>query len=133
MDLKTIHPNLSVSGQISVDDIAQLKEAGVQSIICNRPDQEEAHQPVYAEIQQAATHYGLQCYFMPVISGHVPPEKGREFGRLLAELPTPIHAYCRSGTRCTILWALSELLEGTDRDTVVQQAAAAGYDLSRML
>lgn len=133
MELKTINLSLTVSAQISVDDITVLKEAGIESIICNRPNHEDPGQPDYIDIEKAAQKYGMQCRFMPVISGHVSVEKGLEFGQLIKELPKPIHAYCRSGTRCTILWALSELQTGADRDTVIKQAASAGYDVSRVI
>ena len=39
-------------------------------------------------------------------------------------------AYCRSGTRSTLLWALAESAQGGDPDSLTNMAAKAGYDLS---
>lgn len=40
-----------------------------------------------------------------------------------------ILAYCRSGTRSTLLWALTRARAGDDADALSAQATAAGYDL----
>lgn len=133
MEAKTITNDLSVSGQITVDDVTQLKQAGTKSIICNRPDHEDLGQPEFAAIAAAAGEQGLEIRFMPVVSSQLTGEKGAEFARLTAELPKPVHAYCRSGTRCTILWALAELNADADREQVIRRAAGAGYDLSKTI
>jgi sulfide:quinone oxidoreductase len=133
MDKKIIHENLTVSGQITTEDVANLKAQGVKSIICNRPDSEDQGQPDSDVIAQAAKDNGLEFIFMPVISGKVTPENGVEFGEKIKSLPEPIHAYCRSGTRCTTLWALSELDQGKDRQHVLEQALKAGYNLSKSI
>jgi uncharacterized protein (TIGR01244 family) len=39
-------------------------------------------------------------------------------------------AFCRSGTRSTLLWALAEADNGRDPETVANEAAGAGYDVS---
>ena len=39
-------------------------------------------------------------------------------------------AYCRSGTRSTLLWALAEASRGTDPGVIAASAANAGYDIS---
>ena len=42
--------------------------------------------------------------------------------------PGPVAAYCASGTRSTVLWALSQV--GTrDADEILERTAAAGYPL----
>jgi sulfide:quinone oxidoreductase len=133
MDKKVINNDLSVSGQISTDDVATLKSEGVKSIICNRPDNEDQGQPAHDEIQKAAVDNGLEFHFMPVISGKVTLENGKTFGQFLQSLPKPIHAYCRSGTRCTTLWAIAQLEDGKDRGEILQQALGAGYNLSKTI
>ena len=39
-------------------------------------------------------------------------------------------AYCRSGTRSTLLWALAEASAGGNPDALTAEAAQAGYDLA---
>jgi len=41
----------------------------------------------------------------------------------------PVLAYCRSGTRSTLLWALAQAQAGGDPKTLAEQAAQAGYDV----
>ncbi len=131
MERKIITDSFSVSGQITVDDIAQLKEEGIKTIICNRPDNEDADQPEVEKIKAAAEQAEIQFYFLPVISGQITTEQGEKMSACLEQAPQPIHAYCRSGTRCTILWAITQLMAGEEKQAVIAQAANAGYDLSR--
>lgn len=133
MERKIINDSFSVSGQIGIEDVPQLKAQGIKTIICNRPDNEDAGQVEADKIKAAAEKNGVEFHFMPVISGQVAQEQGEEFARIVEAAAKPIHAYCRSGTRCTILWAISQLLAGKDKNSIVESAASAGYDLSKTL
>ena len=104
MDLRHLSQELAVSPQISATDIAPLARAGFRSIICNRPDGEGADQPLFREIEQAAREAGLQTVYLPAESGKVSDQQGQEFGALLATLPKPVLAYCRTGMRSTTMW-----------------------------
>jgi len=132
MERKIINKTISVSGQINIDDVTQLQNEGVKTIICNRPDHEDPGQLEVDKVKVAVESAGLNFYFMPVVSGQMNEAQGEQFSRILDEAPKPIHAYCRSGTRCSILWAMSELLAGKDKDKVLKTTAQAGYDLSKM-
>ena len=131
MERKKINDSYSVSGQVTVDDIAQLKSEGVKTLVCNRPDHEDAGQPEVETIKAVAEMAGLAFYFLPVPSGQVTQSQGEEFSHILDKAPKPIHAFCRSGTRCTILWAITQLMAGEDKIAVIKKAANAGYDLSK--
>jgi sulfide:quinone oxidoreductase len=119
---------LTVSPQITASDIADIKAAGFRSVLCNRPDGEEAGQPAFATIEAAARAAGLEVRHQPVISGRLTKEDVEAFRATLAELPGPVFAYCRSGTRCITLWALGESAE-RPMPEVLRIARAAGYDL----
>jgi sulfide:quinone oxidoreductase len=75
---------------------------------------------------------GLAWRCQPVPSGSVGLADAREFGALLAELPKPVLAYCRSGTRCATLWSLSEAGRRPLTD-IVSRAGAAGYDVAAIM
>ena len=127
MDIRHLAPGLSVSPQLLAQDIAGLKQAGFRAIICNRPDGEGADQPLFSEIERAAQEQGLQARYLPAESGKVTDEQGVLFGELLASLPKPVLAYCRTGMRSTTMWALSE----ANRQPLPQIACAAqeaGFD-----
>lgn len=104
MDIHSLTGELSVAPQIFAGDLRALADAGFRSVICNRPDGEGPDQPVYAEIERAASDHGLQARYLPAESGKVSDEQGAAFGALMAELPKPVLAFCRSGTRSGKLW-----------------------------
>lgn len=100
---------LSVTGQITVEDLAEIAAAGYQSVICNRPDYEEGTtQPASAELEKAAQSLGIKFVYLPVAMGPVSLEKSEAFNRLVAELPGPVLAYCNSGNRSRKLYELSK-------------------------
>ena len=128
MDLRVLTPELSVSPQITAADVAELAAQGFRALICNRPDGEGADQPGVHEIERAAAGLGLLLRYQPVESGKVTDEQGLAFGRLLAECPKPVLAYCRTGTRSATLWALSQAGQRPLPD-IIERASRAGYDL----
>lgn len=105
MEIRTLTPAISVSPQISPDDVADIAAAGFKTIICNRPDDEEPGQPAFADIAAAARAAGLEVLHVPVISGMLTEGNVAEFAQALETVPGPVLAYCRSGTRSANLWA----------------------------
>jgi sulfide:quinone oxidoreductase len=105
---------------------------GFASVVCNRPDGESFDQPTFAEVEAAAQAAGLASAWLPVAGGGMTHDHVNAMKTLWAELPKPVLAYCRSGTRSITLWALSQR-DAIDRDAVVAAARNAGYDLSSVL
>ncbi|MEP6721776.1 MAG: TIGR01244 family sulfur transferase [Variovorax sp.] len=128
MDFKSLTAELSVSPQIVGTDIHAVAQAGFRSVICNRPDGEGADQPVFSEIELAAIEHGLQVRYLPAESGKVTDEQGTAFGALMAELPKPVLAFCRTGMRSTTMWALSQAGQ-MPLPQIIERAANAGFDL----
>ena len=131
MDLRKLSDDITVAPQIAIEELADAASLGFKTIICNRPDGEEPGQPVAEDMADAAADSGMTFAHQPVISGHLSFEDVDQFGKLLQDLPKPILAYCRSGTRCSTLWALSQAKQG-DIDEILQACANAGYDYSSM-
>lgn len=130
LDVRPLVDGLSVSPQVTEQDIRDAHEAGFRTIINNRPDGEEPGQLSSAQAGLLARSLGLVYVYQPA-TGPTLESLADEFGRTLTTAPGPILAHCRSGTRCTILWALAEAKAGKlDRDAILRKAAAAGYDLS---
>jgi sulfide:quinone oxidoreductase len=129
MTPRRLSDSLSVAEQVTAEDIATAHAAGFRSIICNRPDGEGDGQPPFAAIQAAAAALSMPAVYQPVISGKVGDEEASAFTREFAALPKPVLAYCRTGTRCTTLWALAEAKAGTPAAVILETAAAAGYDM----
>lgn len=109
MSIQSISPEFAVAGQISAADLPSIAQAGFKSIICNRPDGEGGSaQPAFVDMEQAAQAQGLQARYLPVIAGQITAEQAAAMASLLAELPTPVLAYCRSGARSTSLWQMAQ-------------------------
>ncbi len=129
MDIKILTKDLSVSPQITIDDVRTLAEMGFKSLVCHRPDGEGADQVNFAEIQSIAEELGLQAVHQPVTSGKVTDEDAQTFKQLMSDLPKPMFAYCRTGTRCTTVWSLAQATEMSTVE-ILQTAKNAGYDMS---
>ncbi len=102
-----LSPNLSALPQLSVDDIGQLADLGYRSIIGNRPDGEAPDQPTWKTIKAAARARGMEAVHIPIVVSEINAADIRAFREALERLPKPIAAFCRTGTRSTLLWALA--------------------------
>ena len=124
LDEKTL-----VSGQIAVEDVAGLKSQGVTMIVNNRPDGEEAGQPLAADIKQAAEAAGLDYRFIPIARG-IGPSDGEAMQEAIAATEGKMLAFCKAGTRSTYLWAVAQAQSGRPRDEIERAAAQAGHDIT---
>jgi len=112
MEIRQITEDYSVAPQIEASDVAEIAAAGFKSIICNRPDEEHPGQAPADEVRAAAENAGLEFRYIPVISGQITQENVADQASALDDLPTPVLAYCRSGTRCTNLYMLVQQTKG---------------------
>jgi uncharacterized protein (TIGR01244 family) len=100
IQVQPLSPDLSVAPQLGPEAMAALAEAGYKSVINNRPDFEGGPtQPTSAAVEAAAKAAGLAYVHLPVAPGYQSPEEIARFAELMATLPRPILAFCRSGTR----------------------------------
>ena len=122
---------LLVCGQITPEDIAQAASAGVRLVINNRPDGEEPGQPLSADLKAQVEARGVAYRHIPISGGNFDDASVTAFGDALASFDGLALAFCRTGTRSTTLWALSQA--GSRPTAAVLSAAnAAGYDLSHL-
>ena len=124
LDEKTL-----VSGQISPEDVPALKELGVTLIVNNRPDNEDAGQPESDDIEAAAQAAGIGYRHVPIARGLGPSdiEAMREAMHAVGE--GKLFAFCRSGNRSTLAWAVARSEDGATRDELDQCVSQAGFDL----
>lgn len=131
MIAKKISSRISVAGQISPADIAVAAAEGVKTIICNRPDAESEDQPDTTLLATAAAAAGIEFLHIPVVSGAISEENVSDFAAAYEDAEAPMLAYCRTGKRCAILWALSQA-RSQAVDGILAATADAGYDLSAL-
>lgn len=131
MDIRTISPDLSVSPQVTPQDVGVAASQGFRAIIINRPDGEGDDQPSRAEIEEAAKRHGLDVRYVPVESGNITEGDVAAFAAAMNDMPAPALAYCRTGTRSASLWALSQAGH-LSVAAILKTVSEAGYDLSGM-
>jgi uncharacterized protein (TIGR01244 family) len=129
-DFRRLNENVMVSPQLALGDIAVAAAQGVALIVNNRPDGEEPDAPQGDAIAAAAAAAGLNYVAIPI--GHAGFSEPQVDAMIAAleQAEGPILAYCRSGTRSTLLWALAAAKQGEDPETIARTAAQAGYDVS---
>ena len=113
--MRMLSEDVAAAGQISVADVPHIAKAGFKSIVCNRPDGEGFGQTPYAEIEKAAKAAGLEIRYQPVHSRGLSAHDAEHLKTLLAELPRPLLLYCASGARSSILYGMTQQLQGQPR------------------
>lgn len=128
MKIAILTPNVSALPQPEIADIAELADRGYRSIISNCPDGESPDQLEWHDIKAAATARHMEVVHIPVVASAITEADVRKFVQALERLPKPIAAFCRTGTRSTLLWALANQASLTV-DERIEIAAKGGYDL----
>jgi uncharacterized protein (TIGR01244 family) len=129
-DFRTLSAEVWASPQIAVDDLVEAGRLGVKIVINNRPEGESEDQTPGAVIEAAAHAAGMDYRAIPVTMQSLSQADVESMAEALGEAPGPVLAYCRSGTRSTLLWALAQTLRGEAPDAIAEAAEAAGYDIS---
>jgi uncharacterized protein (TIGR01244 family) len=131
MEIHQLTPVYAVSPQINPEDLPAIAEAGFTTIINNRPCNEipQSHQADIMKI--AADAAGLNFIVLPASHAMLNPDLAAQQKEVCSQSDGPVLAYCASGTRCTIIWAM---MQAGDMDTykIVKIAADHGYDLRMM-
>jgi len=109
LPLRQIADDVFVAPQLDAAAMAELARLGFKSVVNNRPDFEHGpDQPSSAQVEAAALAAGLQYRHLPVNGAYQSPEDVARFRELMAELPHPVLAFCRSGARSTRLYQLAQ-------------------------
>ena len=119
-----------VAPQIDLDAIAHAAADGVTLIINNRPEDESADQTPGPDIEAAARTAGLDYIAIPVTHAGFAEWQVTAMAEALENAEGKVLAYCRSGTRSTLLWALAQAFKGDHPAVLTEKAADAGYDLT---
>ena len=129
MNIIPIDDRIAVAPQITPGDIAEFARLGFKTLVANRPDGEEPGQPSMADIEASPKEHGLRWIYQPVESGNIQDSDVDQFDEMIRDADGPVLAFCRTGTRCTVLWALSSARHESVED-VVSKARHAGFDIS---
>jgi len=116
-----------VSGQIHPDEVAALVGEGITMLVNNRPDGEEPGQPLGVEIEEAARSVGLDYRAIPIIRG-IGPADAEAMQEAIKSAGGKLLAFCRTGTRSSLAWALAKNDEGMPREEIEERLRSAGVD-----
>lgn len=128
MEIRSLTQNHAVSPQIGPEDMAAIRAAGFTTVIDNRPDAEipaELQTPVMAAAAEAA---GLRFVANPVVGGAISEANVALQRKVLDTAEGPVFAYCASGNRCSIVWAMANAGR-RPTDELIATAARWGYNL----
>lgn len=127
---RPINESISVSPQITLEDVEAARAEGVTLIVNNRPDGEDPTAPQSDDIEAAAKAAGIEYLAIPIThSGFSAPQVDAMIAALEGAKGKTL-AYCRSGTRSTLLWSLAQAKQGVDPDEIARLAGNAGYDIT---
>lgn len=126
-------PDFAVAPQIAPEDVAEAAAQGFRLIVNNRPDGEERGQPAGDAIEAAARAAGLGYVAVPVDHSGLSLEQVDQLAAAIEGAGGPVLAYCRSGTRSAMLWALAAAKRGMDPAAVASAARAGGYEVGQLL
>jgi len=129
-DFRQLSDSVLASPQLAPADVAEAKHLGVGTIINNRPEGEAEDQTPGSDIEAAARAAGIDYLAIPISPGGFSDAQVRAMADALAKAEGTVLAYCRSGTRSTLLWALAQASAGAPLDAITRAAAEAGYDVA---
>jgi uncharacterized protein (TIGR01244 family) len=131
MDIRALTPSYAVSPQIAPEDMAQIRAAGYTTVINNRPDAEIPPHLRDAAMRAAAAAAGLAYVVNPIVSGALTAENVAAQRAALDAAPGPVLAYCASGNRCSVVWALAHAGD-MPADELIAIPARHGYRLDHL-
>ncbi|WP_128891607.1 TIGR01244 family sulfur transferase [Erythrobacter sp. HKB08] len=129
-DFRKLSDSMYASPQIDPAQVAEAKALGIAMIVNNRPDGEAPDQPEGAAVEQAAKDAGIAYRAIPVGGSGFGEPQVTAMLEALDAAEGPVLAFCRSGTRSTLLWSLAQAAQGGDPDAIAAAARQAGYDIT---
>jgi uncharacterized protein (TIGR01244 family) len=131
MDIRPLTSDYAVSPQILPEDMAALRAAGFVAVIDNRPDGEIPPELHAGAMQAAAEAAGLAFHLNPLVHGTLSLAHVEAQREAMAAAGGPVLAYCASGNRSSVLWALAMAGMVPTAD-LIAAARGQGYDLSHL-
>ena len=130
MDIRALTDAYAVSPQIEVEDLAAIKAAGFTTVIDNRPDGEIPGDLAGHRMAEAAQAIGLTFVINPLMPGSFTPENIKVQAQACEGATGPVFAYCASGNRCSVIWAMMNAGKMPVND-LIAAPARFGYRLDQ--
>ena len=128
MDIRPLSDTYAVSPQITPEDVPAIAAAGYTTVICNRPDAENPSELAAGALRAAVEAAGLTFVENPFNAMTLGAEHVEAQARAMDEATGPVLAYCASGNRSSVVWALARAGRQPAGD-LIAAAARHGYKL----
>ena len=125
--MRQLDDKVLISGQIQPEDVRALRDEGITLIVNNRPDGEDEGQPLGADIEEAASAVGIDYRSIPIIRG-IGPADASAMQEAIKSARGKVLAFCGSGTRSSLAWALANSDDGMPREEIEQRLSNVGVD-----
>lgn len=129
LNLGHVTDDFAVAPQLAPSDMEPLRSMGYRSVMILRPDAEVPGQPNHVQVSDAARAAGLQARYLPIVASSLGPRELKDFELNCKVLPAPMVAYCASGRRAIVLWALTQRGKMPVNE-ILDHAVMAGHDIS---
>ena len=131
MEIRPITPRYAVSPQITIEDVPAIAAAGFVKVICNRPNAEVPPTMQSDAIGQAVREAGMEYVVLELTHQTMTPDNVALQRELAESCSGPVLAYCASGTRCSVVWALGQC-DQMSTDDILDATTKAGYMLENL-
>lgn len=129
-DFRPLDDKVIASPQMTAEDLESARALGVTTVVNNRPDGESPGDPQGPEIEAAARKLGMDYIAIPISQAGFSLPQIDSMADVLDKAEGKILAYCRSGTRSTLLWAMAQAKLGMPPEEIAEKARTAGYDIA---
>jgi uncharacterized protein (TIGR01244 family) len=127
--IRQLDDSTLVGGQVAPGDVADLTAQGVSMLVNNRPDNEDEGQPLSADLEAAAKAAGVEYRHIPIRYGIGPSDVEAMRDAIRATGDGKLLAFCRSGNRSALAWAVARAEDGAEPDELHRLAGEAGFNL----
>lgn len=131
LDLRRLTDTYAVAPQIAPEDLPAIAAAGFTTVIDNRPDGEIPGELHAEAMRRAAEAAGLAFIANPVTGGALTMENVTAQAAAVEAATGPVLAYCASGNRSSVVWALAHAGKLPTED-LIAIPARFGYQLGHL-
>ncbi len=128
MEIRPLSDAYAVSPQIAPEDVPAIAAAGYTTVVCNRPDGENPPALAAAQLRAAVEDAGLTFVDNPFDAMTLSEAHVDAQGAAIDGAPGPVLAYCASGNRSSVVWALAQAGR-QPAEALIGAAARHGYRL----
>ncbi len=131
MEIRALTDSYAVSPQIDPTDLSAIRAAGYTTIIDNRPDAEIPVELQTETMREAAEAAGLTFVVNHIVGGQLTQANVDAQRQAMDAAEGPVLAYCASGNRSSVVWALANAGQ-MPVDDLIGLPARHGYQLDHL-